>query len=89
VTILRLAKAFDYIAEAQKAQTGRTCQSALARCAGGQGSQARVGEVAAIVASEGGKLYVADRKNFAIRKVTPDGLVTTIAGAAAQKGTSN
>jgi len=55
----------------------------------GQGSQARFAEVTAVVASQDGNLYVADRGNFAIRKVTLDGLVTTIAGAAAQKGTSD
>ena len=46
----------------------------------GQGAVARFNAPSGIVLDELGNLYVADTGNHAIRKVTPDGAVTTLAG---------
>lgn len=54
----------------------------------GQGSNARFNEPWGLCATADGTLYVADTKNNKIRKVTPDGIVTTIAGTG-NYGTSN
>lgn len=40
-----------------------------------------------LTVDSGGNLYVTDTYNQTIRKVTPDGVVTTLAGAAGQTGT--
>jgi sugar lactone lactonase YvrE len=37
----------------------------------------------------GGNLYVADRANHIVRRITPDGAVTTIAGMAGQSGSTD
>lgn len=50
--------------------------------ADGVGAAARFKEPAGLAADDDGNLYVADYGNHAIRKVTPDGTVTTLAGTA-------
>ena len=55
--------------------------------ADGIGSAARFGEEGASLAiGPDGVLYVSDRANMTIRKVTPDGTVTTLAGKAGEAG---
>jgi hypothetical protein len=46
----------------------------------GKGAQARFNGPTGLAVGPDGTLYVADQGNHAIRKVTPDGTVTTIAG---------
>lgn len=46
----------------------------------GQGGAARFRSPQGIVADKSGNLYVADMLTFTIRKITPDGIVTTVAG---------
>ena len=46
----------------------------------GTGSTARFNSPEGIAADSGGVVYVADRFNHAIRRITPSGLVTTIGG---------
>lgn len=49
--------------------------------ADGKGDQARFRRPYGAAIDKGGNLYVADGDNHCIRKVTPDGVVTTFAGA--------
>ncbi|HEY9857155.1 MAG TPA: NHL repeat-containing protein [Stenomitos sp.] len=46
----------------------------------GQGQAARFYQPMGMTADDSGNLYVADYQNHSIRKVTPDGVVTTVAG---------
>lgn len=67
----------------------------LAGLAGNSGSANGVGNAARFlqpqgVASDvGGNLYVADQGNHTIRKITPGGLVTTLAGLAGNPGSTD
>jgi hypothetical protein len=53
--------------------------------ADGKGSRARFRRAAGIDVDKDGNVYVADELNRAIRKVTPEGVVTTIAGNGQEK----
>jgi len=55
----------------------------------GVGASARFNTPAQMDLDENGNLYVADRKNHCIRKITPDGVVSTYAGVAGTKGLQN
>jgi mucin-19 len=52
----------------------------------GHGQWARFGEQLGVARSPDGTLYVADPENNVVRRVTPDGEVTTLAGAADKRG---
>jgi sugar lactone lactonase YvrE len=52
----------------------------------GAGAAARFGKPAELAVDLGGNLYVADASNHAIRKVSPDGFVTTVSGVVRQSG---
>ncbi|MGB8260659.1 MAG: hypothetical protein WCE75_09925 [Terracidiphilus sp.] len=52
----------------------------------GQGSQARFNAPSGLAIDANANLYVADQNNQVIRKVTPQGLVTTLAGSPGQRG---
>jgi trimeric autotransporter adhesin len=47
---------------------------------GGKATSAQLNKPAGVVVDSADNLYIADTKNFCIRKVTPAGLITTIAG---------
>ncbi|HEY4246120.1 MAG TPA: immunoglobulin domain-containing protein [Lacunisphaera sp.] len=47
----------------------------------GTGNAARFNRPCGVAADSAGNLYVADKDNFTIRRITPTGIVTTIAGA--------
>ncbi|MGI9089059.1 MAG: hypothetical protein ACR2HH_15165 [Chthoniobacterales bacterium] len=54
--------------------------------ADGTGSAARFKRTNGVAVDSGGNVYVADRSNHTIRKVTPAGVVTTLAGVAGSFG---
>jgi sugar lactone lactonase YvrE len=47
---------------------------------GGPASEAEISEAAGITVDASGNLYIADTQNHCIRKVTPEGLIETLAG---------
>lgn len=55
----------------------------------GPGATARFFGPGAIASDAGGTLYVTDTLNSTIRKIAPDGVVSTLAGTAGQLGTSD
>jgi len=57
--------------------------------ADGSGSAVRFGYPAGVAADSAGNVYVADFANHTIRKVSPDGVVTTLAGQAGSPGSAD
>jgi len=57
--------------------------------ADGSGSAARFSALGSMAADVAGNIYVADIDNRTIRKITPAGVVTTLAGLAGQSGSSD
>jgi sugar lactone lactonase YvrE len=55
----------------------------------GPGAAARFRGASALALGPNGVLYVADTLNHTVRAVTPDGQVSTVAGAAGQRGFAN
>jgi sugar lactone lactonase YvrE len=58
----------------------------VAGSADGIGASARFNGPQSVATDSAGNVYVADFGNDTIRKITPDGLVTTLAGAAGMQG---
>lgn len=53
------------------------------------GAAARFGLPQDVKVDAAGNLYVSDYANFVIRKITPDGVVSTLAGLAGVQGSTN
>jgi sugar lactone lactonase YvrE len=69
-----------------------TTLAGLARTSGtanGAGSNARFNIPRGIAVDESGTVYVADQGNATIRKITPEGMVSTWAGRAGATGIAN
>src|SRR5205823_4431846 len=79
---------------AQSAYTSYTFTN-LAGMPGGSGTNDGTGSAARFYGPDGvaldnaGNIYVADYANSTIRKITPGGVVTTLAGSAGQYGTND
>jgi sugar lactone lactonase YvrE len=54
--------------------------------ADGQGNSARLGQLTGITSDASGNVYVAELYQYTVRKITPDGTVTTLAGMPLQPG---
>jgi sugar lactone lactonase YvrE len=57
--------------------------------ADGIGAAARFNKPSSVAVDESGTVYVADAWNYTIRKITPEGMVTTFAGAAGARGSTD
>lgn len=55
----------------------------------GQGINAKFNRPTGVAVDASGIVYVADQSNFTIRKITPGGLVSTLAGVAGQSGNTD
>lgn len=55
----------------------------------GLAAQATFAYVAAVALDRGGNVYVADRDNFTVRRISPGGFVTTVAGTAGLSGAAD
>ena len=77
------------VLRAQDAVTTLAGQPLVSGAVNGTGTNAAFSDPAAIVADAGGNFFVADSRNHAIRKITTNGVVTTLAGQLGVAGTAN
>jgi sugar lactone lactonase YvrE len=64
-------------------------QSGQIGTADGQGSEARFNALSGIAVDRVGNVYVSDSRNSTIRKITPTGVVSTLAGAPRNEGSAD
>ncbi len=74
---------------AQDSVTTLAGQVLVSGAANGTGTNAVFNDPAAIVADANGNFFVADSQNHAVRKITTNGLVTTLAGQLGVSGSAN
>lgn len=91
-SFLRAVALLFALASAARAIEPQFVFSTLAGSAGlngsadGAGAEARFGDPFHIAVDTAGNLYVADRLNHTVRKISPQGVVSTLAGLAGQSG---
>jgi sugar lactone lactonase YvrE len=69
--------------------TGDACDGTLSSCGdSGSATSATLNDPNAVVFDASGNLYIADTADYAVRKVTPGGTITTIAGSGEQCGSA-
>jgi gliding motility-associated-like protein len=78
ITSILLCPAVGSVAQEVRTVAGQALASGRAD---GPGADARMHNPHGIAVSSSGNVYVADRFNHAIRKITPDGEVSTLAGS--------
>ncbi len=89
IGLILLSFAFSLRAEAQTyATTTFAGQSGMGR-ADGTGSAARFYNPTGVAVDASGNVFVADYSNHTIRKITPDGVVSTFAGSAGVSGSTD
>ncbi len=88
-TIRKLTAAGIVTTLAGLAQLNQYGVSLVDGSADGTGSAARFWNPQGLAVDGAGNLYVADSRNSTIRKVTPTGIVTTLAGLAGNDGSSD
>jgi len=85
----------DYYNSAVRKVTPAGVVTTLAGVAGsggyadGTGSTARFSAPAGVAVDSSGNVYVADSANFVVRKISPEGAVTTLAGLAGTRGSAD
>ncbi|UCG98398.1 MAG: Ig-like domain-containing protein, partial [Burkholderiales bacterium] len=57
--------------------------------ADGPGTASRFNDPSGVATDSGGNIYVADSGNYTIRRITPDGVVSTVAGTAGSRGSAD
>jgi hypothetical protein len=57
--------------------------------ADGSGTEARFGGPYGLAVDDSGNVYVGDSDNHTVRRITPEGMVTTLAGSAGQAGSAD
>ncbi|WP_161499273.1 NHL domain-containing protein [Flavipsychrobacter stenotrophus] len=78
--ILHLLAFLPFIAQAQYISTIAGTTSGGYSGDGGQATAAQISQPAGTAFDNAGNMYIADRGNHVIRKVTPAGIITTVAG---------
>jgi RHS repeat-associated protein len=71
-------------------QTSQACYPTTSVCGdGGPATSALLNNPEDIAVGPDGSLYIADRSNYRIRRVAPDGIITTVAGTGVAGSTGN
>ncbi len=88
--ILACCLLFAHVARAQSYTFSALAGDAgITGSADGAGVAARFNSPFGVAVDAAGNIYVADRNNHAIRKITPEGAVSTLAGLAGVSGSTN
>src|SRR5206468_11217861 len=79
-THVRRARRFRRVGRAGMMTTAPALHDALPICDGGPATQAALSPPTGVAVAPDGSLYIADQSNHRVRRVGPDGIITTVAG---------